>query len=123
MKHPGILLLPLLMFADYFLTVLGAIAREKIYARHFRMEHYELNPVWQKSIARKQWFNLRHTLAVIALSSLLAWLLEVGDMPDEFNQFVLGTILTMFATRGFTQRYWIEANSNFLKSQSKPISC
>ena len=49
MHHPELLLLPILMFADYFLTVLGAIHAEKKHSQHIRSEHYELNPAWQKA--------------------------------------------------------------------------
>ena len=36
MKHPEIALLPILMFSDYFLTVLGTIQKDKKYSNHFK---------------------------------------------------------------------------------------
>ncbi|MBK8921077.1 MAG: hypothetical protein IPM81_06140 [Saprospirales bacterium] len=47
MKHPELLLLPVFMLADYFLTLAGAIQAEKKYSHHFQTEQYELNPAWQ----------------------------------------------------------------------------
>ncbi len=80
MRHPEALLLPIMMLADYFLTVAGAILREKGYSLHFRDPHYELNPVWQKHIAEKKWLNPRHALLTIALSAMLILLTEIGSM-------------------------------------------
>ena len=97
MKHPEILLLPLLMFADYFLTVLGSIEREKRHALHFKIEDYELNPLWQKAIRERKWFNLRHTLIVIAATSVLMWAPESGNMPEEFAQVMLGALLVLLS--------------------------
>ena len=98
MKYPEILLLPPMMFADYFLTVLGAVESEKTYARHFAREHYELNPLWQKSIRQKRWFNPRHIILVIAANSALIWLLEFGESPDGIVQALLGALLVVFGT-------------------------
>ncbi len=36
MKQPEILLLPVLMLADYFLTLAGAALRERRYAEYFK---------------------------------------------------------------------------------------
>lgn len=47
MKHPEVLILPVLMIADYYLTILGSILYSQGYGKHIRFEHYELNPVWQ----------------------------------------------------------------------------
>jgi hypothetical protein len=74
MNHPELLLIPILMLLDYFLTVWGAVLSEKKYRQHFKIEHYELNPIWQKSIARKQWFNPKHLGIVSAIMVLcLLW--------------------------------------------------
>lgn len=44
------------------------------------MEHYELNPIWQKSISQRKWFNLRHTLLVMAVTVVLVGVLVVSGM-------------------------------------------
>lgn len=84
MAHPEFLVLPVMMFADYFLTVWGAIEREKRYARHFKTEHYELNPVWQSEIARNKWFSRRFVVIAILLSSLIVATVELGTVAWEF---------------------------------------
>lgn len=77
MAYPQVLLVPLMLLADYYLTVLGAAQRQKVYAQHFRTQHYELNPLWQRSNARLQRFNPRHILLVLLVSAALA--LVAGD--------------------------------------------
>jgi len=96
MKHPEIILLPVLMLADYFLTVLGAIRKERKYAVHFKTQHYELNPVWQKTIAQKKWFTPRHLLLTLLTSGVLAFLVESGNMPDAFAKGMFGCLFVLF---------------------------
>src|SRR5262249_53832041 len=96
MKYPQILLLPVMMFADYFLTVWGAILKERKHSEHFKHEHYELNPIFQKEIAKKKWFNPRHTLVTILVSLGLALLLQFGDIPDAVAEGLLGYFFTLF---------------------------
>jgi len=97
MNYPEIFLLPVLMFADYFLTVAGNIQRDKKYSEHFKVEHYELNPIWQKSIAEKKWFNVRHILLTISVTAILAGLLEFGDLPDGLVQVISGAWVVLFS--------------------------
>ena len=96
MKHPEILLLPILMFSDYFLTVLGAIQKVKKYGDHFKTLHYELNPTWQKQISKKQWFNLHHILLTIIFTSILTLLIEFFNMPNFLVQEILGFLFVLF---------------------------
>ena len=98
MKHPEIILLPVLMFTDYFLTVLGAIWREGKHSQHFKTGHYELNPVWQKQIGEKKWFAPRHIALTVLVSAVLAGLIEYGDIPESLTQAVLGCAFVVFAT-------------------------
>src|SRR5262245_6019846 len=60
MLHPEVLLVPVLMVLDYYLTLYGAHLAEQSYRRHFKTEHYELNPIWQRAVARRRWINLWH---------------------------------------------------------------
>ena len=96
MKHPQIILLPLLMLADYFLTVWGAVLKDKGYSSHFKTEHYELNPVWQESIRQKRWVNPRHHLLTLAASCALAAIMEFGDMPDPAAECLFGCLFVVF---------------------------
>jgi hypothetical protein len=97
MLFPEAILLPVLMLADYFLTVAGAAARERGYARHFKLEQYELNPTWQKDIARLRWFNPKHLLMTALLSAAVIALLESGVAPRPVAFMVLGALLGVFA--------------------------
>ena len=45
MRHPEVLFVPVLMVLDYYLTLYGAHLAEQSYRRHFKTEHYELNPI------------------------------------------------------------------------------
>jgi hypothetical protein len=96
MKHPEALLMPVLMLLDHFLTVWGSIQREKKHAEHFKITHYELNPVWQKSIAQKKWFNLPHTLITIGVSMYIIWMANYIDVPDEIIEGMLGALIGCF---------------------------
>jgi hypothetical protein len=98
MKHPACLLVPLFMLADHFLTLAGALQKRRQYDEHFKMEHYELNPIWQQSIAQRKWFNPRHILLTIFVSVALALLAEFGDMPEFLIQGLLGGVLVLYGT-------------------------
>ena len=98
MKHPELFILPVLTLTDYFLTLAAEIQRSKKYADHFRIEHYELNPVWQTQVAQKKWFNPKHILLTVAIVVLLLPLLESGLMPESFVQGFLGCLLVCFGS-------------------------
>lgn len=98
MKHPELLLLPVLMFADYFMTLIGAVQSKKKYGQHFKTEHYELNPVWQRDVARRKWFNPRHLFLVLLISSLLFLVAETGMLREPLVEAVFGAVLIVFAT-------------------------
>src|SRR5215469_12151335 len=85
MNHPEVFIIPVLMLADYFLTVWGAILNEKKYGQHFKIEHYELNPIWQKAIARKRWFNLKHLANVAVFTAFcFFWSYSWTDNNSDF---------------------------------------
>ena len=93
MKHPEVFLIPVFSLADYFLTLVGAVLREKKFGHHFKTELYELNPVWQSVIAEKKWFNPKHLLLTIIETSALVFVIEFGDIPETFVEIVLGFFL------------------------------
>ena len=90
MKHPEIFLIPVFALADYYLTLVGAILREKKFGNHYIREHYELNPVWQNVISEKKWFNPKHLLLTIIEIALIFFVIEFGDMPETLYQVFLG---------------------------------
>jgi hypothetical protein len=96
MKHPEFFIIPVLMFADYFLTLAGAVLKDKKYADHFKAEHYEMNPVWQKEVEQKKWFNPRHIMLTILISSLLILLVEYGEVDESFTQGMLGCLASIY---------------------------
>ncbi len=96
MKHPVILLIPFMMFADYFLTVLGAVEREKKYTEHFRSQHYELNPIWQKTISEKRWFNRKHAILVLLFSFVVICLAEFGGGSPVTIQLISGFVFVFY---------------------------
>ena len=97
MLYPEAALLPVLMQADYLLTVAGASARQGAYSTHFKLEQYELNPTWQKDIARLRWFNPKHLLMTTALSGAVIAVFERRMVPEPWASFVLGALLGVFA--------------------------
>ncbi len=98
MRHPELLGLPVLMLADYVLTVAGVHWRLRVYSRHFKTEHYELNPVWQKAMQRPRWFNPRHLLLTAAFTAALAALIEAGGVDDRIADFVVGALYGAFGS-------------------------
>ncbi len=96
MQHPEVLFLPVLMLADYFLTVWSESLRVQKYAEHFRTEHFELNPVWQQDVSRIRWFNPRHLIKTVVLTALLAALVEFGELPPLLIQLMLGCLYVLF---------------------------
>lgn len=85
-----------MMLADYFLTVWGAILSEKKYRLHFKIEHYELNPLWQKNIASKKWVNPKHLIAV-AIVTLFCFVWSTGwTGPDMVAEGLLGYLTVLF---------------------------
>ena len=96
MKNPEILLLPIIMLADYLLTVIGTIQKEKKYDEHFKSQYYELNPLWQKQISQKKWFNPRHILLIVSFSAVLACLIEFGGLPASLAQGVIGCLFILY---------------------------
>ena len=97
MKNAFVLLLPLLMLIDYYLTLIGARLYGRKYGQHVRLEQYELNPLWQTSINQPRWFNPRHLLLVILITLLLLPLAGWGTGSVWFDLFLSGTLLTSFA--------------------------
>jgi len=84
------------MLADYLLTVIGTIQKEKKYDDHFKSQYYELNPLWQKQISQRKWFNPRHILLTVSFSAVIAYLIEFGGLPAFLAQGVIGCLFILY---------------------------
>ena len=97
MQHPEVLLVPILMLADYFLTIVGARLYKRGYGKHVRHENYELNPRWQRSIDAGRWFNPRHLLATALVTAVLVYYGESVEPPDDPSYaFLIGLTITLY---------------------------
>ncbi len=85
------------MLLDYYLTLIGALLHRKTYGENMRVQYYELNPAFQKSVAQIQWFNPRHFLSVIFVTSILILFSETDHIATPSGQFFLGLLIIMFA--------------------------
>ncbi len=97
MKYPELLLLPIFMFLDFFLTMACSRLSPRGYGKYFATEHYELNPVWQKAVVRGRWFNWKHTFLTVVISSNLIFLAELVDLPRNCVEGGIGCLLVLFA--------------------------
>ncbi|MFV0387243.1 MAG: hypothetical protein ACK5NT_00675 [Pyrinomonadaceae bacterium] len=93
---PEILLLPIFMIADYYLTIWGAFLRESSIANHIKIDSYELNPYLKKEIDNKNLFSFKFFLQVLFHSSIL---LLAGLFFGEtiFYQVLLGAYLGLYS--------------------------
>ncbi len=98
MRHPEFLLIPVLMFSDYLLTIAGARLRLDGYSAHFKTRHYELNPVWQRAVTQLRWFNPRHVLLTIALSGILIACAEIMRANDPLVPCLAGFLIGILGT-------------------------
>jgi hypothetical protein len=100
MNHPELFVVPVLMLADYWLTILGARYARLVYRKHFVIRTYELNPTFRAAVDRLQWINFKHLcIVLVTTGSLMAldrWL-QVPDLPFDYFQFLLGGLYGLFA--------------------------
>ncbi len=90
MQHPEVLLIPILFACDHYLTLIAAKAAEQKYRVHFRVEHYELNPRFQETIAKGRWLSGRFLLAWFFCTVFFCAIAWMPDLPEELRQLVLG---------------------------------
>jgi hypothetical protein len=95
MRHPELIVVPILMFADYVLTILGAKSAAVVYRNHFTMPSYEMNPVWRKSVDTLRWFNPRHAALVVLIGAGLVFL-DRSAMPDDALELTLGMLFGVY---------------------------
>jgi hypothetical protein len=91
MNHPEIIAVPVLMLADYTLTILGAKESAAVYRKHFVLASYELNPLWRKSVDEIHWFNPRH-FALVCIVTLLLVIVDQNVLPEWPIELGLGML-------------------------------
>ena len=94
MKNIEILFIPILMFADYYLTFLGDFYRKKKFAEFYIIDTYELNPLWKKDIEQFKWFNYKHILIVTGIT-IYFYYLSISD-GKSFYEFSLAFYFTTY---------------------------
>lgn len=98
MRYPIVLLIPVLMLLDYYLTIAGVILYRRKYGHHYKLPQYELNPIWQSDIGSKRWINLRFLAIVLAVTVLFILLGQMaGPEISEVLQIPLGMLFTIYA--------------------------
>jgi hypothetical protein len=98
MEKIEIFIIPILMLADYFLTVAGAKVSERKYQQHFKISSYELNPIFSKQIAQKRWFSPKHFKAVLIMTAIcFLWFYNWEEFGEENNVW-LGFLLGLYST-------------------------
>jgi hypothetical protein len=76
--------------------VVAASIKKKKYADHFKIQHYELNPIWQKDISHKKWFNPRHIVLVIIATVLLICIIEFLGLSPFYANLIFGCLFVLF---------------------------
>jgi hypothetical protein len=123
MNHPVILAVPVLMLLDYTFTILGAKLSRGVYRQHFKAPQYEMNPIWQKNVAKQRWVNPRHLILVCLISLALVYLDSRPDLPIEPLKVTVGALLGTYGAvcgRHFTNLllFWnLERNPNEITGQ------
>jgi hypothetical protein len=84
------------MLADYYLTLLAAVAQAKKYSEHFKNELYELNPVWQEAVAKRRWINYKHLLLTVVFSAAVIVLVGFAELPPPIAEAIVGCMLVLF---------------------------
>jgi hypothetical protein len=98
MNHPELIAVPILMLADYALTILGVKNSAAVYRNHFTIPSHELNPLWRKSVDQIRWLNPRH-IAIVALITILLILIDQATaLPYDTFEVVLGALFGVFGS-------------------------
>jgi len=90
-------ILILLMWTDWLLTLAQAIEVKKYYYKHYQsypINTIEGNPILQKDIGNGRLFNLKHFIISIILALLVFFSFKI--LPKESQEFFVGTVLGMY---------------------------
>ena len=97
MKYPEVCLIPVLMLADYYLTILGAVLMAKQFSNYVVFEQYELNPRFQKAINNKKLINGKLFLCILMVTACAVYIAEISPFPAELVILMLGYVLTIYS--------------------------
>ncbi len=97
-----ILCIPLLMLADYYLTLYGARLRQLSgYGQFFGNEEYELNPNFQADISNFRRLSRRHLIAVLFMLFALALFAALSNTDPIVNalfELFMGYLFVLYLT-------------------------
>ncbi len=96
MQHPEIIIIMVLMFSDYYLTIWASKLRDKGHSNYFEIENYELNPIWQKDIQNQKIINFRQLIMTIAAFCFFIYIFEFDDMSYGFKEILIGVLLAHY---------------------------
>jgi hypothetical protein len=112
------------MICDYYLTLIGRLLHEKGYGKHVEVEQYELNPRWQSSVNKVQWFNIRHLGLVVLTTVLITFGSQISTeaMAWYIEFFISGLLVLLAAVIGrhinnILMFYYIIRNPDGLSGQ------
>lgn len=97
MEHYVIFLLPLLMIADYYLTLFGASMYKKAYGNYLVVENFEINPIWQESVNKPEKFDFRYPLMSIVFTALFIAIDTYDVINDNIFQGILGYYIVLYS--------------------------
>lgn len=97
MDHYEIFLLPLLMMADYYLTLAGATLYKQAYGNYFVLDSYELNPVWQESVNKPKKFDFGHAFMSIVFTVVFISIDYYHIINEKMLQGVLGYYIVLYS--------------------------
>ena len=93
-----ILIIPVLMLSDYYLTLYSNRLRLDAYSHHVVLEVYELNPIFASDISRNKIININHLIGVLLVCFFLFWAHYSMDGSYLFKlvygNFIFGFTLT-----------------------------
>ncbi len=97
MAHYEIFLLPLLMIADYYLTLIGASLYKQSYGNYFVLDNYELNPMWQSSVGKSEKFDFRHLFMSIVFTIVFMSFDYYNIINEKILQVLLGYYIVLYS--------------------------
>lgn len=91
MNYPLLIVVPVLMILDYYLTIQGAHLYKRLNGLDDPKE-YELNPVFQKSVSLLHRVDLNHVLSVAIVTGILILLSEKNLVTHTTLEFLVGSL-------------------------------
>ncbi len=87
-----VLIIPLFMLADYYLTLLGE-TQSKEYREHYVLKEYEVNPLWQEDVKKRKWFNPKQLALVVVFTAIMYFFIQYLYYEDYM---VMQLLMGMF---------------------------